>query len=173
MKTVYISLGSNVGDRAMHILGAVAALDAAGIHVQQLSSLYETAPVDAPPQAWFLNAVVEAETDLLPRAVLRAIREIEKNFGRRRTQPRGPRTLDLDVLLYGKQFIRTEELQVPHPRMAARRFVLVPLAEIASALRHPVLRKTIEELLVETPDKGQIRKWQPTNRGAVKSAATK
>jgi 2-amino-4-hydroxy-6-hydroxymethyldihydropteridine diphosphokinase len=171
MKTVYISLGSNVGDRAANIAGAVAAMNAAGIHVLRVSSLYETEPVDAPPQQWFLNAVAQAETELMPRALLGAIREIERTFGRKRIVPRGPRTLDLDILLYGTSVIQTEELQVPHPRMAARRFVLVPMAEIASAVRHPVLHKTMTELLAETPDKGQIRRRPDGVASEVEPAA--
>lgn len=173
MKTVYISLGSNIGDRAANIWGALGALDAAGIRVLRVSSLYETEPVDAPPQNWFLNAVVEAETHLMPRPLLRAVREIEKAFGRRRIQPRGPRTLDLDILLCGGSVIHTEDLQVPHPRMAARRFVLVPLVELAPTLRHPLLRKTMSELLAETTDKGQIRRWQTPDDKQAKSSATK
>src|ERR1051325_1973385 len=99
MKTFYIGLGSNVGDRAATIARGVAALNQAGIRVVKQSSLYETEPVDAPPQQWFLNAVVEARTELMPRQLLRAIGKIEKAFGRQRTLPRGPRTLDLDILL--------------------------------------------------------------------------
>jgi len=171
MKTVYISLGSNIGDRAATLAGGIAALNAAGIHVLRQSSLYETEPVDAPPQQWFLNAVVQAETELMPRPLLRAVRQIEHAFGRRRILPRGPRTLDLDILLYGTSVIHSEELQVPHPRMAARRFVLVPLVELAPALRHPLLHKTMAELLAETPDQGRIRRWEAHARSEVESSA--
>ncbi len=158
-KRVYISLGSNVGDRAGILKQALAAMEANGIHIVRQSSVYHTEPVDAPPQSWFLNAVVEAETMLMPRQLLATLTRIERTFGRRRTMARGPRTLDLDVLLYGTSVIHAKELEVPHPRMALRRFVLVPLAELAPALRHPVLQRTIAELLAETPDRGEVRRW--------------
>jgi 2-amino-4-hydroxy-6-hydroxymethyldihydropteridine diphosphokinase len=161
-KTVYIALGSNLGDRAAHIARAQEEMAAAGIHVLRASSLYVTEPVDAPPQPWFLNAVVEAETELMPRQLLRAIAGIERDLGRRRMVARGPRTVDLDILLYGSSVIRTPELEVPHPRLPYRRFVLVPLVELAPALRHPVLRKSMAELLAEAPDSGQVRRWHAT-----------
>src|SRR5262249_37237801 len=124
MKTVYIGLGSNVGDRAAMIASGVAALTDAGIRVVRQSSIYATEPVDAPPQEWFLNAVVETETELMPRQLLRAIGRIESAFGRQRIVPRGPRTLDLDILLYGSSIVRTRELEIPHPQLPFRRFVL-------------------------------------------------
>ena len=160
MKTVYIGLGANVGDRAATIARGIAALTAAGIRVARQSSLYATEPVDAPAQQWFLNAVVEAETELMPRQLLRAVSGIERAFGRQRIVPHGPRTLDLDILLYGTSIIRTPELEVPHPRLAARRFVLVPLAELAPTLRHPTLHRSMAELLAATPDSSQVRRWQ-------------
>ncbi len=163
MKTssVYIGLGSNVGDRAEMIAGGIAALTEAGVRVARQSSLYATEPVDAPPQQWFLNAVAEAHTELMPRQLLRVIGKIERAFGRQRIIPRGPRTLDLDILLYGSSIIHTRELEVPHPRLAERRFVLVPLAELAPALRHPVLHRSMAELLAATLDTSQVRRWQP------------
>jgi 2-amino-4-hydroxy-6-hydroxymethyldihydropteridine diphosphokinase len=160
-KTVYISLGSNVGDRAALLERGIEAMSAAGVRVLRRSSFYATEPVGAPPQAWFLNAVVEAETLLMPRQLLRELERIERELGRRRMVVRGPRTLDLDILLYGSSVIRTRELEVPHPRLAQRRFVLVPLAELAPALRHPALHKTMAELLAETPDRSQVRGWRP------------
>ena len=142
------------------LAGAEEAMNAAGIRVLRTSSLYITEPVDAPPP-WFLNAVVEAETELMPRQLLHAIAGIERQLGRRRMSVGGPRTLDLDILLYGTSVIRAAELEVPHPRLPYRRFVLVPLVELVPALRHPVLRKSMAELLAETPDSGQVRRWQP------------
>src|SRR5579863_6455042 len=136
-KTVYIGLGSNMpskmGDRAATLSRAIEALNAAGIPVVRQSSFYATEATDGPPQAWFLNAVVEARTALMPLQLLRAVRQIEHSFGRRRMVVRGPRTLDLDILLYGSSVIHKKELEVPHPRLPARRFVLVPLAELAPA----------------------------------------
>jgi 2-amino-4-hydroxy-6-hydroxymethyldihydropteridine diphosphokinase len=159
-KRVYISLGSNVGDRALTLEHALAAMEAKSIRILRRSSLYHTEPVDAPPQAWFLNAVAEAETLLMPLQLLKALERIERAFGRQRIFPRGPRTLDLDLLLYGSSVIHTRELEVPHPRMTSRRFVLVPLAELAPALRHPTLHRSVEELLAETGDRSEVRRWQ-------------
>jgi len=161
-KVVYIALGSNVGDRAAMLERAMAAMNLAGIRVSQQSSFYVTEPVDAPGQAWFLNAVVEAETSLLPLQLLHALLRIERELGRRRIMPHGPRTIDLDILFYGSSVIRSKELQVPHPRLPERRFVLVPLAQIAPEFRHPALNKSVMQLLAETPDRSEVRLWQAT-----------
>jgi 2-amino-4-hydroxy-6-hydroxymethyldihydropteridine diphosphokinase len=160
MKTVYLSLGSNVGGREEHLAAAVGALGTHGIRVTRQSSIYLTEPVDFETQNWFLNCAVEAETDLMPRQLLRAIRQIESEIGRRRLVRSGPRVIDLDILLCGSSIIRTQELEVPHPRMAERRFVLVPLAEIAPTARHPVENKTVAELLAETSDRSAVRSWK-------------
>ena len=146
-KTAYLSLGSNLGDRERHLRGALALLDEPGLHVLRVSSFYETEPMEAPAQSWFLNAVAEVETDLFPRQLLARIQKIERQLGRKRLTPKGPRTIDVDILLYGAAVIETVELQVPHPRMAGRRFVLEPLAELAPELRHPVTRRTVREML--------------------------
>ena len=158
-KVVYIALGSNVGDRAATLERAIAAMNLAGIRVSQQSSFYVTEPVDAPGQARFLNAVVEAETSLLPLQLLHALLRIERELGRRRITPHGPRTIDLDILFYGSSVIRSKELQVPHPRLPERRFVLVPLAQIAPEFRHPALHKSVTQLLAETPDRSEVRLW--------------
>jgi 2-amino-4-hydroxy-6-hydroxymethyldihydropteridine diphosphokinase len=158
-KTVYISLGSNLGDRAAMLDRAIASMNSAGIRVVRRSSLYITEPVGAPGQAWFLNAVVEAETSLLPLQLLHALLKIERELGRRRITPHGPRTIDLDILFYGSSVIRSKELQVPHPRLAERRFVLLPLAHIAPEFRHPTLHKSVIQLLAETQNRSEVRVW--------------
>ena len=159
-RLVYIAMGSNVGDRAAMLARAVEEMNYAGLLVLRESSLYATQPVGGPPQAWFLNAVVEAETDWMPLRLLHTLQRIERVMGRRRTVLRGPRTLDLDILFYGSSVIRSRELEVPHPRLPLRRFVLAPLAELAPALSHPLLHKTIGELLAESTDSSQVRRWR-------------
>jgi len=163
-KLIYLSLGSNLGDRAANLERAIAALSDAGARVLRRSSIYETEPVDYLAQPWFLNCAVEAETSLPPEQLMAALQEIERLLGSKKLIARGPRIIDLDVLLYGSEIIRTAEMEIPHPRMAERRFVLVPLAELAPALRHPVLQATIAELLAATPDKSVVRAWQPGQR---------
>jgi 2-amino-4-hydroxy-6-hydroxymethyldihydropteridine diphosphokinase len=156
MPTVYLSLGSNIGDREANLRAAFAALPPAGVQVQQVSSIYETEPVDYLDQPWFLNCVLEVETDLKPPALLQALRSIESQLGNKKEFAKGPRKIDLDILLYGHETIATPDLQVPHPRMLQRRFVLAPLAEIAPALKHPSWPATTAELLRRLTDPGQV-----------------
>ncbi|HEV3218339.1 MAG TPA: 2-amino-4-hydroxy-6-hydroxymethyldihydropteridine diphosphokinase [Candidatus Acidoferrales bacterium] len=158
--TAFLSLGSNLGDRAANIERALARLDAAGVRIIRRSSLYKTEPVEFTAQGWFLNLAVEVETALMPRQLLHAIRRVEQEMGRRRIVRAGPRVLDIDILLYGTSIVRTAELEIPHPRMAERRFVLVPMAELAPGLRHPVLKLTMLELLAATQDRSQVGRWQ-------------
>ena len=160
-KTVYLGLGSNLGDRAAHLENVLEALTAAGVHVPRRSSFYATEPVGFAPQQWFLNCVVEAETELMPRQLLRATQQIERDLGRRRAARNGPRTVDIDILFYGSLVVNMPDLQIPHPRIAERRFVLVPLREIAPALRHPTLRLSVAELLAGTLDRSEVRRWNP------------
>jgi 2-amino-4-hydroxy-6-hydroxymethyldihydropteridine diphosphokinase len=159
-RTIYLSLGSNVGDRAAQIARAVEALSTAGVNVARQSALYVTEPVDFPVQNWFLNCVLEARTELMPRQLLRVLQEVERSLGRRKTVPRGPRTMDIDILFYGSSVVRMADLEVPHPRIAERRFVLVPLGELSPGLHHPTLHKTVLELLAETRDRSQVRRWR-------------
>ena len=152
-KTVYLSLGSNLGDRQANLRNAIGRLLGLG-DVAEVSSLYETEPVEVIDQPWFLNCAVAVRTDLTPREFLAGILVMEKSMGRVRTQPKGPRVIDIDILLFGAQTINTPQLTVPHPRMAERRFVLEPLAEIAPDMVHPVLKKTVGELLRLLPQNG-------------------
>jgi 2-amino-4-hydroxy-6-hydroxymethyldihydropteridine diphosphokinase len=153
-----LSLGSNLGEREANLRAAIAALAGVGVCVGRVSSIYETEPVDYLEQGWFLNCVVEAETELPALELLRALRGIEARMGSRKLIAKGPRLIDMDILLYRAETIDTAELQVPHPRMHVRRFVLVPLAEIAPGLRHPSWGGTVAELLAKTPDNSAVRR---------------
>ena len=156
---VYLSLGSNVGDRLANLRAAIEALADAGLRVLRVSSMYETEPVDYLEQDWFLNCVVEGETDVPAVELLRALRGIETRMGSKKVIAKGPRLIDIDILLYGAKTIDTAELQVPHPRMAQRSFVLVPLAEIAPSLRHPSWSGNAEQLLASTSDRSAVRRF--------------
>ncbi len=151
MKTAYLGLGSNLGNREQHIETALAKLAAPGLRVARVSSLYETEPVGFTAQRWFLNLVAEIETELFPMQLLSRIATVEQALGRVRTVKNGPRTLDIDILLYGRAVVRTARLEIPHPRMAERRFVLAPLAELAPDLRHPVTHQSIRAMLDAAP----------------------
>jgi 2-amino-4-hydroxy-6-hydroxymethyldihydropteridine diphosphokinase len=157
MKDIYLSLGSNIGDRAVNIARAIESLPVHGVHVLHQSSAYETEPVEMRAQKWFLNGVIEVETHLTPQKLMRALLEIERSMGRLRLTPKGPRIIDMDILLFGSEVLHQPGLEIPHPRMADRGFVLVPFAEIAPGAVHPVLQKTIAELLAETSDHSEVR----------------
>jgi 2-amino-4-hydroxy-6-hydroxymethyldihydropteridine diphosphokinase len=157
-QVVYLSLGSNVGDREANLHRAIAALAGIGVRVRQVSSIYETEPVDYLEQGWFLNCVVEGETELPALELLEGLRGIEAGMGSKKLILKGPRLIDMDILLFGAETIDTAELQVPHPRMHLRRFVLVPLAEIAPGLRYPSWGDAVAGLLERTEDRSVVRR---------------
>ena len=144
-KIAYLSLGSNLGDRAAHLQTAISRLDALG-KVIAVSSIYETEPVELTAQPWFLNCVVVLDTEKMPRQLLAGVLDVEQQMGRRRVQKKGPRTIDIDILLFGNSVIDTKGLTIPHPALHERRFVLEPLAEVAPDIRHPALKRTMREL---------------------------
>ncbi len=159
----YVGLGSNLGDRAGYLLLAVRGMLDAGLDVIRLSSIYETEPVEYEKQPAFLNMVAEVRGSTLPspEQMLARMLRIEYALGRARDIPMGPRTIDLDLLIFKGQQMETEFLTLPHPRLALRRFVLVPLNELAPSLVHPVLGKSISELLAQTKDRSTVVRWTP------------
>ena len=158
----YVSLGSNLGDRAGNLLLAVRGMLDAGFVVTRLSQIYQTEPVDTFPQPLFLNMVAEFPVnDLSADDALGRLLEIEATLGRTRELAKAPRTIDLDLLFCGNQTSDNSKLQLPHPRLHERRFVLVPLAELAPGLVHPTLDKTVAELLESVPDQSQVELWKP------------
>jgi 2-amino-4-hydroxy-6-hydroxymethyldihydropteridine diphosphokinase len=153
---VYLSLGSNVGDRAANLNSAIDRLRGFG-KVVEVSSFYETEPVEFTAQAWFLNCAIALDTEITPRQLLDGILGIEQQMGRRRTQKKGPRVIDIDILLFGNLIVDDSGLTIPHPAMHERRFVLEPLAEIAADAQHPLLKRTIKELREALPPGQAVR----------------
>jgi len=154
---VYLSLGSNVGDRAGNLNAAIERLRAFG-EVVAVSAFYETEPLEFTAQPWFVNCAVALNTEKTPRELLAGILDIEQKLGRRREQKKGPRIIDIDILLYGDAIVEASGLTIPHPAMHERRFVLEPLAEIAPDVRHPVFNRTIKELRDALPPGQAVRK---------------
>jgi len=153
-QVAYLSLGSNVGNREKHLRDAIAKLESVGTIVA-VSSFYETEPVELTSQAWFLNCAVALETTETPEQLMTELLDIEQRMGRGRIQKKGPRTIDIDIVLFGDAVVQTPKLTIPHPAMHQRRFVLEPLAEIAPEAWHPILKRSVKELL-ETLPAGQI-----------------
>jgi 2-amino-4-hydroxy-6-hydroxymethyldihydropteridine diphosphokinase len=166
MHLAYLSLGSNVGNREAQLREAVSRLETIG-RVKKVSSVYETEPVEITEQPWFLNCAVMLETNQTPRELMKALLRIEQDMGRRRVQKKGPREIDIDILLFDEEIVTENELSIPHPSMAQRRFVLEPLVEIAPDVRHPVIGKTVRELLRELPEGQVVRKLETPKSSAA------
>lgn len=154
----YLSLGSNLGDRKKNLDRAINLLDKSGIHIISRSSVYETEPVGIVSKSWFYNQVLEVETGLVPDKFLLQLKRIEKRMGRVHTERQSSRPIDIDILLAGEETVSTESLEIPHPRMTERNFVLRPLAEIAPEFKHPVLDETIKDLLTKSKDCSKVKK---------------
>jgi 2-amino-4-hydroxy-6-hydroxymethyldihydropteridine diphosphokinase len=158
VKTAYLSLGANRGDRVENIGKALGLLAQAGVEVRRVSSFYKTEPVGFRAQSWFVNCVAEVSTDLMPMQLLNAIKKIERSLGRRSGVPNGPRPMDIDILLYENVTMHSSELTIPHERLTERKFVLIPLRELAADARHPKTQRTVLEMLQETSDTSQVLK---------------
>ena len=158
--TAYLSLGSNLGERRHNLSEAIRRLDSIG-RVLAVSSFYETEPVELTDQPSFLNCVVALEAEIEPEQLMRALLHLEQEMGRKRIEKKGPRSIDIDILLFGDTVIDTPELTVPHPAMAKRRFVLKPLAEIAPDVQIPTSKKTVREALAELPEGQRVEKAWP------------
>jgi len=156
-KVVYLSLGSNLGDREANLRTAIEKLKEIG-NPLAVSSFYETEPVEVQSQPWFLNCAVKLDIEKIPRQLIAAILALEQEMGRQRKLQKGPRTIDIDILLFGSSVIEIPSLTVPHPKMQERRFVLEPLAEIAPDARHPVFKRTIRELRDALPAGQTVKK---------------
>lgn len=159
MAEAYLGLGSNLGDREANLARAIELIETGGVSITRLSSLYETEPVGVQEQPWFLNLVLAGQTSLTPLGLLDTLQAIERRMGRVRTVRWGPRVIDIDILLYGQVILESARLTIPHPQMADRAFVLVPLVEIAPEAWHPGLEMTAQELLDRLSPGSAVHYW--------------
>ena len=160
----FLSLGSNLGEKAENLERALLLLEEAGVKIVRHSSLYETQPVDLASQPWFYNQVVEAKSELNPHDLLGVIKDIEKRMGREMLRPKGPRLIDIDILLAEENVLQTEDLVIPHPRLDKRNFILIPLREISPQSVHPLLKEKIEDLCQRSQDMSVVRKIEKKER---------
>lgn len=154
---IFLSLGSNLGSRFRHISDAIRRMRDKGLLIDQRSSLYETQPVEVSGQPDFINMNCEIKTSLEAEQLLQMCLDIERTMGRVRAKPKGPRTIDIDILFYGQRILQTNHLSIPHPAVARRRFVLIPMVEIAPEFRDPISGLTMREVLVKCPDPSAVR----------------
>ena len=152
---IFLGLGSNIGDRASYLKEAIKLLE---LPIVGMSSVYESEPVDYLNQPWFLNQVLQCETTFHPLKLLQECQNVEKELGRTREISKGPRTIDIDLLFHNEEIISTPDLRIPHPAIPQRRFVLVPMSEIAPDFVHPQLKLTIRELLERCPDRSEVKR---------------
>jgi 2-amino-4-hydroxy-6-hydroxymethyldihydropteridine diphosphokinase len=150
LKTVYLGLGTNLGNREEALQQAIALLHSEDLQIKRLSPVYETSPQELTAQPWFLNMVLEAETTLMPMRLLTRVMKVEKEMGRKRIVAKGPRVIDIDILFHGSAVVDTPQLTIPHPGVPTRRFVLEPLCELKPDLRHPVIQRPVRDLLSQT-----------------------
>ena len=157
MISVFLALGSNLGDRDQFLGSGLRGLASKGIDIVRCASVYSTEPREVLDQPWFLNTALEATTNLTPAELLRCCLDVEKENQRVRDALKGPRTLDIDIIFYGNQIVSEPDLTIPHPSLSERRFVLAPLAEIAPGFVDPVRGKTVQQLLDECADQSYVR----------------
>jgi 2-amino-4-hydroxy-6-hydroxymethyldihydropteridine diphosphokinase len=150
LKTVYLGLGTNLGNREEALQQAITLLHSEDLQIKRLSPVYETSPQELTAQPWFLNMVLEAETTLMPMRLLTRVMKVEKEMGRKRIVAKGPRVIDIDILFHGSAVVDTPQLTIPHPGVPTRRFVLEPLCELKPDLRHPVIQRPVRDLLSQT-----------------------
>ncbi len=153
----FLSLGSNLGDKEKNLTLALFSLEKEGVEILKMSSLYETQPVDFPSQPWFYNKLVEVRTKANPEALLDLVKKIEQKMGRKRGEKKGPRIIDIDIILAEESVIRKKELKIPHPRMEKRNFVLLPFIEISPDTVHPVFNEDMKTLWKKSDDRSIVK----------------